>query len=58
MTSGVDFESLSLAEIIRLKDGGLFKLIGHYDDELVRENGQWLFLRRNYQPQVLEEPGG
>lgn len=44
-------------EIIRLKDGGLFKLIGHYDDELVRENGQWLFSRRNYQPLVLEEPG-
>ena len=45
-------------EIIRLKDGGLFKLIGHYDDELVRDNGQWLFARRNYQPLVLEEPGG
>lgn len=44
-------------EIIRLKDGGLFKLIGHYDDELVRENGQWLFARRNYQPLVLENPG-
>lgn len=44
-------------EIIRLKDGGLFKLIGHYDDYLVRENGQWLFSRRNYQPLVLEEPG-
>ncbi|MEO6716328.1 MAG: hypothetical protein ABIM50_03655 [Novosphingobium sp.] len=27
-------------EIIRLKDGGLFKLIGHSNDELVRENGQ------------------
>ena len=45
-------------EIIRLKDGGLFKLIGHYDDYLVRENGQWLFSRRNYQPLVVEEPGG
>ena len=45
-------------EIIRLKDGKLFKLIGHYDDYLVRENGQWLFSRRNYQPLVVEEPGG
>ena len=43
-------------EIIRLKDGGLFKLIGHYEDELVRENGEWLFSRRNYQPLVVEEP--
>ena len=25
-----------------------------YDDELVRENGQWLFARRNYQPLVEE----
>ena len=45
-------------EIIRLKDGGLFKLIGRYDDYLVSKNGQWLFSRRNYQPLVLEEPGG
>jgi ketosteroid isomerase-like protein len=44
-------------EIIRLKDGNLFKLIGHYDDYLVRENGQWLFARRNYQPLVEEAPG-
>ena len=45
-------------EIIRLKDGGLFKLIGHYDDYLLRENDRWLFSRRNYQPLVVEEPGG
>lgn len=44
-------------EIIRLKDGTLFKLIGHYDDYLVRENGQWLFSRRNYHPLVEEVPG-
>ena len=44
-------------EIIRLKDGGLFKLIGHYDDYLLRENDRWLFSRRNYQPLVVEEPG-
>ncbi len=44
-------------EIIRLKDGGLFKLIGHYEDDLVKIDGQWLFSRRNYQPLVVEEPG-
>ena len=44
-------------KIIRLKGGSLFKLIGHYDDELVRENSLWLFARRNQQPLVLEEPG-
>ena len=44
-------------EVIRMKDGSLFKLIGHYDDHLVRENGQWLFSRRTYSPLVVEEPG-
>ena len=44
-------------EVIRLKEGSLFKLIGIYDDELVREDGQWRFSRRNYRPLVLEEPG-
>ena len=44
-------------EVIRLKDGGLFKLIGHYDDHLVRENGEWRFARRNYRPLVVEAPG-
>ncbi len=44
-------------EIIRLKDGGLFKLIGHYEDELVKQNGEWLFTRRNYRPLVTEAPG-
>ncbi len=44
-------------EIIRLKDGNLFKLIGHYVDDLVKVNGEWLFSRRNYQPLVVEEPG-
>lgn len=43
-------------EIIRLKNGGLFKLIGLYHDELVRVNGEWKFTRRNYEPLVLEAP--
>ena len=41
-------------EIIRLTNGGLYKLIGAYDDELVRQNGSWLFSRRNYRPLVEE----
>ncbi len=43
-------------EIIRLKNGGLFKLIGRYDDYLVRKNGEWLFAQRDYQPLVEELP--
>jgi uncharacterized protein (TIGR02246 family) len=42
-------------EIIRLKTGGLFKLVGQYRDHLVRENGIWLFARREYEP-IAEEP--
>jgi ketosteroid isomerase-like protein len=41
-------------EIVRLKDGGLYKLIGAYDDHIVRRNGAWLFARRDYQPSVEE----
>ena len=43
-------------EIIRLKDGKVFKLIGLYRDELVRVGGQWKFTRRNYEPLVFEDP--
>lgn len=43
-------------EIIRLVDGGLYKLVGRYEDRLVRENGTWLFSRRDYQPLVEELP--
>jgi hypothetical protein len=43
-------------EIIRLKDGGLFKLIGAYEDQMVRRNGTWLFARRDYRPLVEELP--
>jgi uncharacterized protein (TIGR02246 family) len=42
-------------EIIRLKSGDLFKLIGQYTDQLVRENGKWLFSRRDYDV-IAEEP--
>jgi len=43
-------------EIIRLKDGKIFKLIGLYRDEFVRVGGQWKFTRRNYEPLVFEDP--
>jgi ketosteroid isomerase-like protein len=41
-------------EIVRLSNGGLYKLIGAYEDEIVRQNGTWLFARRNYRPLVEE----
>lgn len=43
-------------EVVRLKGGGLFKLIGRYDDVVVRKGGEWLFARRDYQPLVEEPP--
>lgn len=43
-------------EIVRLKDGGLYKLVGLYDDRLVRVGGKWLFSRRTYRPLVEELP--
>lgn len=44
-------------EIVRLTDGSLYKLIGTYDDYLVKVGGEWLFSRRDYQPLVEELPG-
>jgi ketosteroid isomerase-like protein len=35
-------------EVVKLKSGGIFKLAGHYADSLRRENGEWLFARRDY----------
>lgn len=43
-------------EVIRLKDGGLFKLVGAYEDHLRREDGAWRFHRRDYRPLVEEPP--
>ena len=44
-------------EIVQLKTGGLFKLAGQYDDELVRHNGEWLFASRVYKVLIAELPG-
>jgi uncharacterized protein (TIGR02246 family) len=35
-------------EILMLKDGGQRKVIGAYDDTLVKRDGVWLFSRRSY----------
>ncbi len=35
-------------EILNLRAGGFRKLVGTYEDELVRERGEWLFSRRSY----------
>jgi hypothetical protein len=36
-------------EIMTFHGGGLMKVVGAYDDELVREQDMWLFARRSYQ---------
>jgi SnoaL-like domain len=43
-------------EIIRLKTGGLYKLVGAYEDQLLRENGEWRFSCRDYRPLIEELP--
>ena len=41
-------------EILFLKDGSIRKLVGRYDDALVRENGVWLFSNRTYRLLMTE----
>jgi ketosteroid isomerase-like protein len=43
-------------EILFLKDGGVRKIIGAYEDRLVRRDGAWLFARRDYK--LLGDAGG
>lgn len=35
-------------EILVLKEGGVRKVVGAYDDTLVKRDGTWLFARRSY----------
>ncbi len=35
-------------EVLLTKDGALRKIVGAYDDTLVKGNGTWLFARRSY----------
>lgn len=44
-------------EIVVLKGGGIYKLVGCYEDKFVRRAGRWLFSRRDYQPTAEEMPG-
>jgi len=41
-------------EIAAQHDGGLYKVVGQYDDELVRHNGAWRFARRSYTALIRE----
>lgn len=45
-------------EIVALKGGGIYKLVGRYEDRFVRRDGRWQFLRRSYQTIAEELPGG
>jgi uncharacterized protein (TIGR02246 family) len=35
-------------EILVLKEGGMRRIVGAYDDTLVKRDGTWLFARRSY----------
>lgn len=37
------------SEVLVGADGKLRRVLGRYDDELVKRNGRWLFVRRSYQ---------
>jgi uncharacterized protein (TIGR02246 family) len=42
-------------ETLFLKDGGIRELLGEYTDAFVRENGTWLFARRDHR--LLHDSG-
>jgi hypothetical protein len=44
-------------EILLLKSGGVRKIVGQYDDQLVRQAGVWLFARRDYRLFLDEDKG-
>lgn len=43
-------------EVIQLRNGGVYKLAGCYEDQLLRNEGSWLFARRDYQALIEELP--
>jgi len=45
-------------EVVLLKDGSIYKLVGRYDDELVKVGGEWKFRNRFYTLQSHEPPPG
>jgi len=46
-----------IREVFNAKDGSIEKLVGSYTDQLVRQNGQWKFVRREYAV-LIREGGG
>lgn len=46
-----------IREVFLAKDGSMEKLVGRYDSQLVRENGAWKFMRREYSV-LIREGGG
>ena len=56
--SGDQAEARSyVREIARMEDGSVFKVVGTYNDRLVRRSGEWQFVRREYFPMIFEAPG-
>lgn len=45
-----------IREVFLAKDGSMQKLVGRYDDDLVRVGGAWKFARRDYS--ILIREGG
>ena len=45
---------LRAGEIFQAKDGPVQKIVGRYDDELVREGGAWKFASRRYSVLIRE----
>jgi hypothetical protein len=41
-------------EIVSLKNGTTMKVVGRYDDQLVRQNGVWRFALRDYTLHIAE----
>lgn len=44
------YAAATAMEIANYKTGGFFKLAGNYEDQLVKRDGEWVFLRRDYRP--------
>ncbi len=42
-------------EVSRWKDGSMVKVIGRYEDDIVREDGAWRFARRTFAMHLVEE---
>lgn len=43
-------------EVVKMKNGVIFKLCGHYADTLVKVDGEWKYQSRIYTPSIEEFP--